>query len=128
MSIPSLPLQSAIRYPLFSFFEFSQNNRYAKRHQLSSSVDIPLCFVPLLHEYSIYIDECGLKRGTRLKRLLIFARYLVFLNGKNLHDIRNATKRTAYDFIDQMKNFAPKTATASLFSIFCSYVSSRNLL
>lgn len=110
MLAPSLSLQSAIRYPLLSFFEFSQNNRYAKRHQLPSSVDIPPCFAPLFQEYSIYIDGCGFKRGTRLKRLLIFARYLAFLDDKNLHDISKAAKQTAYDFIDQMKNFAPKTA------------------
>lgn len=110
MSAPSLPLQSAIRYPLLSFFEFSQNNRYAKRHQLPSSVDIPSCFSTLFQEYSIYIDGCGFKRGTRLKRLLIFAKYLAFLDNENLHDIHKATKQAAYGFIGQLKNLAPKTA------------------
>jgi len=104
-----LPLQSAIRYPLLSFFEFSQNSNYAKRHQPPNSVDIPPCFAPLFQEYRIYIDGCGLKRGTRLKRLLIFAKYLSFLDSKNLHDTLKATKQTAYDFIGTMKDFAPKT-------------------
>lgn len=109
MLAPPLPLQSAIRYPLLSFFEFSQNSTYAKRHQCPNSVDIPLCFAPLFQEYRIYIDGCGLKRGTRLKRILIFAKYLSFLDGKNLHDTLNATKQDAYDFIDAMKELAPKT-------------------
>ena len=60
-----LPLQSAIRYPLLSFFEFSQNGSYAKRHQSPSSVDIPPCFGPLFQEYRTNIDGCGFKRGTR---------------------------------------------------------------
>lgn len=33
MLAASLPLQSAIKYPLLSFFEFSRNGSYAKRHQ-----------------------------------------------------------------------------------------------
>ena len=105
-----IPLQSAIRYPLLSFFEFSQNGSYAKRHQPPNSVDIPPCFSPLFEEYRIYIDGCGFKRGTRLKRLLIFAKYLSFLDGINLQDTLNATKQTAYDFISSMKDLAPKTA------------------
>ena len=104
-----LPLQSAIRYPLLSFFEFSQNGSYAKRHQSPSSVDIPPCFGPLFQEYRTYIDGCGFKRGTRLKRLLIFAKYLSFLDGINLQDTLKATKQTAYDFIGTMKDLAPKT-------------------
>ena len=104
-----LPLQSAIRYPLLSFFEFSQNGSYAKRHQSPNSVAIPPCFDPLFQEYRIYIDGCGFKRGTRLKRLLIFAKYLSFLDGKNLHDTLKATEQTAYDFISTMKDLAPKT-------------------
>lgn len=105
-----IPLQSAIRYPLLSFFEFSRNGSYAKRHQTPNSVDIPPCFSPLFEEYRIYIDGCGFKRGTRLKRLLIFAKYLSFLDGINLQDTLNATKQTAYDFISSMKDLAPKTA------------------
>ncbi len=104
-----LPLQSAIRYPLLSFFEFSQNSHYAKRHQPPSSVEIPTCFAPLFQEYSIYIDGCGFKRSTRLKRLLIFAKYLAFLDDGGLHDTFNATKQTAYDFLSTMKDLAPKT-------------------
>ena len=105
-----LPIQSAIRYPLLSFFEFSRNGSYAKRHQPPNSVDIPPCFAPLFEEYRIYIDGCGLKKGTRLKRLLIFAKYLSFLDGINLHDTLDVTKQTAYDFISTMNGFAPKTA------------------
>ena len=105
-----IPLQSAIRYPLLSFFEFSRNGSYAKRHQTPNSVDIPPCFSPLFEEYRIYIDGCRFKRGTRLKRLLIFAKYLSFLDGINLQDTLNATKQTAHDFISSMKDLAPKTA------------------
>lgn len=104
-----LPLQSAIRYPLLSFFEFSQNGSYAKRHQSPNSVDIPPHFAPLFEEYRTYIDGCGFKRGTRLKRILIFAKYLSFLDGKNRHDTLKATKQDAYDFIGTMKGFAHKT-------------------
>ncbi len=39
----------------------------------------------------------------------IFAKYLSFLDSKNLHDILKATQQTAYDFIDTMKELAPKT-------------------
>lgn len=104
-----LPLQSAIRYPLLSFFEFSQNSSYAKRHQSPNSVGIPSYFAPLFEEYRIYMDGCGFKRGTRLKRILIFAKYLSFLDGKNLHDTLKATKQDAYDFIGTMNGFAHKT-------------------
>jgi integrase len=106
---PEVYLQSAIRYPILTLFEFEKSGHYAKTHHRPKSVEIPNNFSVVFHEYSFFIESCGIKRSTRLKRILIFARYVAFLDKKGIQSINDSVQKDAYDFIDSLNSFAPKT-------------------
>jgi integrase len=106
---PELNLQSALRYPLLTLFEFKESGNYAKTHHRPKSVEIPTEFSVVFHEYGIFIESCEFKRCTRLRHKLIFARYVAFLYKKGIYDINDSSKNDAYDFIDSMDSYAPKT-------------------
>ncbi|MDE7247929.1 MAG: hypothetical protein K2N43_08580 [Lachnospiraceae bacterium] len=106
---PALYLQAALRHPLLIFFEFSTTGQYAKKHHQLNSVDIPQRFLPLFYEFSFYVESCGYKRSTRLKRLLIFARYVKYLDESGIQSTLDATKQAAFGFIKTLDVFAPKT-------------------
>lgn len=106
---PDIPLQYAIRYPLLTLFEFEQNGTYAKMHNKPSSVDIPRNYDPLYREYVLHIDGLGIKRSTRLKRLLVFAKYVSYLDGMGIADIHASSRENVYGFIDSLNGYAPKS-------------------
>lgn len=106
---PAFHLQATLRHPLLIFFEFSTTGQYAKKHHQLNSVDIPQRFLPLFYEFSFYVEGCGYNKSTRLKRLLIFARYVKYLDESGIQSTLNATKQSAYGFIKTLDGFAPKT-------------------
>ena len=106
---PAIHLQATLRHPLLIFFEFSTTGQYAKKHLRPNSVDIPQRFLPLFYEFSFYVESCGYERATRLKRLLIFARYVKYLDENGLQSTLDATRQDAYGFIKTLESFAPKT-------------------
>lgn len=106
---PSIPIQSAIRYPLFTLFEFEQNGTYAKTHHKLTNVDIPQNYDLLFREYAVCLDGTGLKRATRLKRLLVFAKYAGYLDSHGISSIHDASRESVYGFMESLKGYAPKS-------------------
>ena len=109
MYSPSIPIQSAIRYPLLTLFEFERNGSYAKTHHKPQGVDIPKKYDGIFQRYAAYINGLGLAKSTRLKRLLIFSKYLCHLGSMGILDISTIHKDTVYTFIESLGTYAPKT-------------------
>ena len=106
---PDIPIQSAIRYPLLSLFEFSQNGCYAKKYTNPSSLDIPGCYEVLFREYSMYINGLSIKKATRQKKHLIFAKFTTYLYDNGISDITSVSRENVYGFIESMDGYAPKS-------------------
>lgn len=106
---PSIPIQYAIRYPLLTLFEFDKNGTYAKTHYKPNSVEIPRNYDALFQEYMMYIGGLELKRSSRLKRILVFAKFIHYLDGIGITEIHNAERKNVYDFIESLDGYAPKT-------------------
>lgn len=106
---PAIPMQSAVRYPLLTLFEFEKNGAYAKTHHKPYSVGIPHAYDPLYREHMLYIDGLGIARNTRLKRIQVFAKFVSYLDSIGISDIRGVSKENVYGFIESMDGYAPKT-------------------
>ncbi len=106
---PKLPLQSALRYPILTFFEFSENGFYAKAHQHPNSVNFPRSFDQVYQEYATHVESCKFCGCTRSRRLYIFARYAAFLGMNGIERMQDATMQEAYGFIESLSSYAPKT-------------------
>lgn len=106
---PVFHLQATLRHPLLIFFEFSTTGQYAKKHHQLNSVSIPQRFLPLFYEFSFYVENCGYNKSTRQKRLLVFGKYVKYLDENEIQSTLDATKQAAYGFIKTLDGFAPKT-------------------
>lgn len=106
---PSIPIQYAIRYPLLTLFEFDKNGTYAKCHYKPNSVEIPRHYDALFQEYRMYIEGLELKRSSRLKRILTFAKFIHYLDGIGITEIHDAERKNVYSFIESLDGYAPKT-------------------
>lgn len=106
---PSIPIQYAIRYPLLTLFEFDKNGTYAKTHNKPNSVEIPRNYDALFQEYRMYIEGLELKRNSRFKRILTFAKFIHYLDGIGITEIHGAERKNVYDFIESLDGYAPKT-------------------
>lgn len=106
---PSIPIQYAIRYPLLTLFEFDKNGTYAKTHNKPNSVEIPRNYDALFQEYRMYIEGLELKRSSRFKRILTFAKFIHYLDGIGITEIHGAERKNVYDFIESLDGYAPKT-------------------
>lgn len=106
---PSIPIQSAIRHPLFMLFEFGQNGTYVKAYHKLRNVDIPPDYDLLFREYAVYVDGTDLKRPTQLKKLMVFAKYAGYLDSHGISDIHNATRESVYGFMESLDGYAPKS-------------------
>lgn len=106
---PEIPIQSAIRYPILTLFEFEKNGRYAKAHTRPDRGKIPQAYGQLFQEYDLFVDSLELKRGSRQKRRLIFAKFANYLDSVNVHDIALVSKSDIYGFIESMDGYAPKS-------------------
>lgn len=106
---PEVAIQSAVRYPLLTLFEFEKNGTYAKTHHKPYSVEIPKSYDAIFQEHALYIEGLGLKKGSRLKRILTFAKFMNYLDGIGVSDIHDTKRENVYGFIEDLDRYAPKT-------------------
>lgn len=72
-------------------------------------MDVPKNYDEIFRKYATYIDGLALARSTRLKRLLVFTKYINYLNRAGIEEISAADRKSVYGFIESMDSYAPKT-------------------
>lgn len=106
---PDIPIQSAIRSPLLTLFEFVQGGNCHRKHTKPNGVEIPECYDLLFREYSAYLKGLETKKATYQKRRLIFAKFTSYLYGNGIFDMPSAKRENVYGFIESMDGYAPKS-------------------
>lgn len=106
---PSLRIHSVIRRPLFILFEFNEYGMYFKTHKNLPKTNIPSNYGILFNEYRSYVNSLELAKPTRQKRLLVFTKYINYLDGMGMASIRDAGRAAVYDFVNGLDQYAPKT-------------------
>lgn len=106
---PDIPMQSAIRSPLLTLFEFALNGNCHKKHTKPNSTGIPECYEELFREYSIYIRGLGNQKATYQKKRLIFAKFTGYLYSRGIQDMASVKKENVYGFLESLDGYAPKS-------------------
>lgn len=106
---PQIPLHSVLRRPLLILFEFHEYGGYAKTHKKPRTIKVLPSFEALYCEYRSYVNHLEINRTSKVRRMLIFSRFIAFLGESGISDLSGCQMTYAYDFVNSFSGYAPAT-------------------
>lgn len=82
---------------------------YAKTHKKPRNMHVSVSFESFYCEYRSYVNSLDLSKSSKCRRMLLFTKFIVFLEECGVSDLSECRIVTAYDFINSFSGYEPTT-------------------